>query len=166
MNHKQLIHQWITQFNPLDTVIDMTAGNGHDTYFLSHHATHVIAIDIQEEAIKATQERCKEQHNISYHVQSNAKYQHRRKVDGIMYNLGYLPGSDKSIITTATSTLQSLQHALPYVTKFITISCYRKHDGGDYEYQKVKRFVETNFTKIEVLEYQTELSPVTFLITI
>lgn len=66
MNHKQQIHEWIKAFTPIDTVVDMTAGNGYDTLFLAQHAKHVIAIDIQEDAIIATQERCKNHDNITY----------------------------------------------------------------------------------------------------
>lgn len=83
-----------------------------------------------------------------------------------MYNLGYLPGSDKSITTSAQSTVASLRNALPYVSRFISISCYRKHPGGDDEYLAVKDFVEEHFKQVEILEYETELSPVTFLITL
>lgn len=166
MNHKQLIHQWIQSFQPLDTIVDMTAGNGHDTFFLSQHANHVIAVDIQEQAINNTKLRCSDANNITYLNQSNADIDFNDSVQGLVYNLGYLPGSDKTITTSAESTLQSLRNALPYVTDFITLSCYRKHEGGNEEYLAVKHFIETHFTKVEILEYETTLSPVTFLIKI
>lgn len=166
MNHKQQIHEWIKAFTPLDTVVDMTAGNGYDTLFLAQHAKHVIAIDIQEDAIIATQERCKKHDNITYQLGSNDLYKFETGVDGLVYNLGYLPGSDKSIITTAHSTVTSLKNALPFVKRFISISCYRKHDCGDHEYHEVKAFVKDHFTNYQVLKYDTELSPVVFLISI
>lgn len=166
MNHKELYHQWLLNFKNLDTVIDMTAGNGHDTYFLAGIARKVIAVDIQIEAIEATKERCRAFSNIEYLHQSNATLPISTPIDGIVYNLGYLPGSDKTIITTKDSTIQSLQNILPYVKRFIAIAAYRKHEGGNEEYRAVKDFIEKNFTQVEVLEYETELSPVTFLITL
>lgn len=164
MNHKQYIHHWISQLDNLNTVVDMTAGNGHDTLFLAQHAKHVIAVDIQIDAIKATQVRCKEHSNITYKHASNDDIGLDKPVDGLVYNLGYLPGSDKTIITTANTTLKSLENALPYVKRFIIISSYRKHEGGNEEYLAIRSFIEKNFTQVEVLEYETELSPVTFII--
>lgn len=166
MNHKQQIHQWIKTFTPLDTVVDMTAGNGHDTLFLASLATHVMAVDIQAQAIEQTQLRCQNYDNITYHHHSNAIPFLKQHVDGLMYNLGYLPGSDKTITTTLETTLKSLELALPYVRNFISISCYRKHEGGNQEYLGVKDFVETHFNNYQILEYDTELSPVSFLITL
>lgn len=166
MNHKQLIHEWIKGFKPMETVVDMTAGNGYDTLFLAEHAQKVIAVDIQEDAILASRNRCKDYNNVTYLHMSNEDISLSEPVDGLMYNLGYLPGSDKSVITTKDTTLKSLKNALPYVTRFISISCYRKHAGGNEEYLAIKSFVESRFEIIEVLEYETELSPVTFLITL
>lgn len=66
MNHKQLAHLFMQKFlDETSNVVDMTAGNGHDTLFLAQHAKHVTAIDIQAEAIRSAQERTKEYHNIT-----------------------------------------------------------------------------------------------------
>ena len=54
-------HDWISRVVlPGDTVVDATAGNGHDTVFLARLAGpsgQVHAFDVQEEAIRATRER-------------------------------------------------------------------------------------------------------------
>ena len=53
-------HDWISRVVlPGDTVVDATAGNGHDTVFLARLAGpsgQVHAFDVQEEAIRATRE--------------------------------------------------------------------------------------------------------------
>lgn len=164
MNHKQQIHNWILQFRPLDLCIDMTAGNGHDTYFLALNSKKVITIDIQENAIQNTQKRCEDFDNIEYLVINHDKFNIKTKISGVMYNLGYLPGSDKSIITSHNSTIASLNNLINNIDKFITISCYRKHSGGNDEYIAVKQWVDTLPYQVDLLEYETELSPVTFLI--
>ncbi|WP_268890707.1 class I SAM-dependent methyltransferase [Erysipelothrix aquatica] len=167
MNHKQLAHLFMQKFlDETSNVVDMTAGNGHDTLFLAQHAKHVTAIDIQAEAIRSAQERTKEYHNITYLNQSHdlVDYALLAPITGVIYNLGFLPSSNKEIITTAATTIASLHRILPYVDKFIVVSCYLKHDGGYDEYLAVKNFVEALNKPYEVLEYETPLSPVTYLI--
>ena len=144
----------------------MTCGNGYDTEFLAGISEKVIAVDIQIDALENTQNRCAMHQNIDYKHMSHDLLTLSEPVDGLIYNLGYLPGSDKSIITRANSTVESLKNCLPMVTKFIAISCYRKHDGGNEEYHAVKDYVEATFKNVKTLEYETKLSPVTFLIEI
>lgn len=166
MNHKNKTHQWILQFSPLDLSVDMTAGNGYDTLFLAKHSKKVIAIDIQASAIENTRIKCEAFSNINYILCNHQNIVIPGKISGLMYNLGYLPGSDKTIVTHEDSTISSLNKLLTQTEKFITISCYRKHPGGEQEYLAVRKWVESLPYKFEILEYETELSPVTFLINL
>ena len=63
-------------------------------------------------------------------------------VAAIVYNLGYLPGGDKEIITGSGDTLSSLRNALLLLAKggLITVLCYRGHEGGEEEYLQVDSF--------------------------
>lgn len=56
-------------------------------------------------------------------------------ISAIMYNLGYLPGGDKKIITLPGSTLQSIAcgRSLLRSGGIMTILCYRGHAGGKDE---------------------------------
>lgn len=166
MNHKQEIHNWILQFKPLKICVDMTAGNGHDTYFLALNSNEVIAIDIQEEAINNTKYKCKEFSNIKYYFGNHQNFDIEQRISGLIYNLGYLPGSDKLLITNAQSTISSLNNLVNKTDQFIVISCYRKHPGGNDEYLEVKKWINSLPYEIDILKYETDLSPVTFLVNL
>eukprot|EP00878_Enallax_costatus_P043655 GHUV01051697.1.p1 GENE.GHUV01051697.1~~GHUV01051697.1.p1 ORF type:complete len:137 (+),score=48.76 GHUV01051697.1:34-411(+) len=58
----------------------------------------------------------------------------------VAFNLGYLPGGDKRIITQAGSTLQAVEAALEVVCPggLISIMCYIGHPGGLEEYEQVR----------------------------
>jgi hypothetical protein len=61
-----------------------------------------------------------------------------------MFNLGYLPGSDKSVITQVESTLQALEAGLQALGRqgAISIIAYRGHAGGLIEYEAVQQWVD------------------------
>ena len=56
-----------------------------------------------------------------------------------MFNLGYLPGGDKRIITSPESTLDAIQIAITYLAEggTLTIIAYRGHPGGQMETEAV-----------------------------
>ena len=139
-----------------DIVIDATAGNGHDTLFLSNCVGPngiVIALDKQVEAINSTK-RLLLQHdklNVRYEVADHAIMaslfqQYMKKVSCITFNLGYLPGSgDRSIITHSESTIQAL-HASVQLLKdqgCISVIAYRGHDHGLDEASAVDEWMRT-----------------------
>jgi len=63
----------------------------------------------------------------------------------IVYNLGFLPGSDKSVITKTESTLTSLTHAVDLIKTggLVSVMAYQGHQGGGDETQAVIDFFET-----------------------
>ncbi len=56
-------------------------------------------------------------------------------MDLIVYNLGYLPKSDKKVITEADTTLKSLNSAIDLLNSdgLLSITCYPGHCGGGKE---------------------------------
>jgi hypothetical protein len=78
----------------------------------------------------------------------------RESVFCIAYNLGYLPGSNKQVITTPSSTLTSLKsaHKLIGPGGVLSVTAYRGHQGGVEEYEAVKDCME------ELLEHQWNLT--------
>src|SRR5690625_5494608 len=65
-----------------ETVIDATCGNGHDTLLLSTlvgNAGHVLAFDVQEQAIQNTRKLLADKNltNVSYVHDSHAEIEHR-----------------------------------------------------------------------------------------
>jgi 16S rRNA C1402 N4-methylase RsmH len=103
------------KLRPGDIAIDATVGNGHDTLFLVDQVSpsgKVYGFDIQQAAIDSTWAKVESCCNAPQRpecltlIQANhadmdeiIPAQYHGKISAIMFNLGYLPGSDKSIIT-------------------------------------------------------------------
>jgi methylase of polypeptide subunit release factors len=115
MNHLDFAHQcWRSILTPEDTVLDATCGNGKDTLQLIQMVPSgkVVAIDIQPCAIDRTQkllEKCQvyDPEKVSLLLQSHVDLP-PLPYKLIVYNLGYLPGTDRQLTTQASSTLASL----------------------------------------------------------
>ena len=162
---------------PGDFTIDATAGNGHDTLFLAKAVGptgHVLAIDIQESAIEAARLRCAEYKDIiDFKVadHSNLRRWINRETGAVMFNLGYLPSSDKTIITQPESTLKAVVNALESLRNggILTIAVYYGHPGGDVEAEAVSLFTQsldqTRFTAIRY-EFLNQKNNPPFLIAI
>ena len=149
-----------------DLAIDATAGNGHDTLFLAEAVGPegtVWACDIQEGAIAATGRLLAEQGIRSVRlVQGDhaplleeLARDLAGRVAAIMFNLGYLPGADKSITTTAESTGTALGHALELLRPggVLTIVAYPGHAAGARESDAVDAFRD----RLQAPSFETEL---------
>jgi SAM-dependent methyltransferase len=153
-DHLELARHWWQQLvRHGDTVLDATCGQGYDTLALARLALAsdkgtVFAVDIQPQAIAATEKRLADA--LSPEILERVvllKHDHATVPVGLLampltlavYNLGYLPGSDKQLITTATGTLCSLQAVLPQIKAggAISIMCYLGHPGGIAEYDAI-----------------------------
>ncbi|TRX01450.1 class I SAM-dependent methyltransferase [Candidatus Methylobacter oryzae] len=141
---------------PGDIAIDATLGNGHDTLFLAEQvgpSGHVYGFDIQQAAIDSTREKFRqtllsERLTLLHasHAEMSGKIPafHHGKIRAIMFNLGYLPGGDKSIITLTDTTLSALTAAsrILAVDGIVTLLAYPGHQGGDSETGQVKNWCE------------------------
>ena len=65
------------------------------------------------------------------------------KIAAITFNLGYLPGSDKSIQTRAESTREALAASIQLLTPggCLCVTAYRGHSGGKTEAETVEAFM-------------------------
>ena len=124
--------------------IDATLGNGYDTDFLSKIFNKVYAFDVQKEAILNYKEKNIE--NVSLILDSHENFDKyiKENVDCIVYNLGYLPGSDKSITTKKESTLKSLESGLNLLKEngLMIIALYSGHEEGKKEKKAVLSYCE------------------------
>ena len=68
----------------------------------------------------------------------------RHKLAAVMFNLGYLPGAPKDIVTRTDSTLAALQQALAYlrVGGRVSLVLYRGHPGGQAEASAVRSYAQ------------------------
>ena len=176
-------HQFIQQHVCTgDVVIDTTVGNGHDTLFLASQVGQqgkVFGFDIQQQAILSAQSKIENEltvnnctlFNTSHsHITKQIPSQYHGKIKAIMFNLGYLPGSDKSVITQASSTLLALSSAIDLIMAggIITIMAYPGHLGGEDETEKVKNWCKqlnpTIFMTEQINSSEKKTAPLLFTI--
>ena len=143
----EMAHDFLAQvITPEDIVVDATMGNGHDTLFLAKLAKQVYAFDIQEQALEKTSQRIQEAGltNVDLILQGHETVdQFVTEVKAAIFNLGYLPSADKSIITQPQTTLEALEKLCRMLVKGgrIAIMIYYGHEGGDIERDAVLDFV-------------------------
>ncbi|QWB99607.1 class I SAM-dependent methyltransferase [Mycoplasmatota bacterium] len=106
-----LYRKILKDYQSIHISVDMTCGKGNDTLFLSEISKKVYSFDIQKNAINKAKELTKNKDNIIYICDNHEhilKYI-QEKIDVAIYNLGYLPGGNKDIKTTASTTIHSLK---------------------------------------------------------
>jgi len=132
--------------------VDATAGNGHDLLLLSNRVGEkgrVIGFDIQEEAIDNSLSLLKSEaayNNYKLVLDSHTmmKTYIEREVDVFVYNLGYLPGGDKTKTTLAKDTIISIEVSMSLLKRkgSIFIVSYPGHEGGYKEERAIYAFTE------------------------
>lgn len=156
MRLTEKVHQLLAQhIRAGDSSIDATAGNGHDTCFLAEQvgvSGQVIAIDIQANAIEATRQKiaaAQFEERVSLRqcdhaiVLEKLTESHRSNFSAIVFNLGYLPGSDKNVQTEASNTEKALKASLQLLRKngALYVTAYRGHPGGAIEAHMVENWM-------------------------
>lgn len=151
-----------------DSVIDATCGNGNDTLILANLALtpfsgSVLAFDIQESALEMTKSKLKENvssqmyNRITFHCACHSEFSSHVMAESItliVYNLGYLPGGDKSLTTKVETTLNSIRTALSLIKPhgLISITCYPGHEEGKKEESALLDFLR----ELDPKKYQCE----------
>jgi hypothetical protein len=130
-----------------DCVVDCTAGNGHDTLFLAElvgETGRVFAFDVQPAAIASTRTRLAEAGVLDRCTLHCVGHQSlgttlpaglHGKLAAVVFNLGWLPGYDKTCITRTDTTLVAVRDALDWlrVGGLLSIVVYPGHEGGEDE---------------------------------
>ncbi len=158
---QELCRPWLQEGS---IAVDATAGNGFDTVFLAQCVGvngKVFAVDLQPSAVMRTQERV-EALGLSErveciqgdHAELGQMLTDRNCVgiDCAMFNLGYLPHGDKSIVTRPASTLRALQSvdSVLVVGGIVSLLVYVGHEEGQEEGRVVRRWVEEQGERYEV----------------
>ncbi len=151
------VHTYLSKhLQPGDHAIDATTGNGYDTAHMASLVGSkglVIAIDIQKEAIDVTRKRlenlqCLRQVQLltgdHSEVLQSLCSTNTQTISAITFNLGYLPGSDKSIRTTPETTLRALEASQQLLKPngLLLVTAYRGHKGGQDEADTVARWMQ------------------------
>lgn len=149
MNNNTFVHKYIKGLiNKDDICVDMTMGNGNDTYFLSLLSKQVYSFDINETALKNTKEKIKDQNNATLILDNhiNVDKYVKEKVKLFIFNLGYLPNSNDKTITKANETLIAFKKSYNLLIDngYIVITFYRGHKGGKEEYYLLDKYISDN----------------------
>ncbi len=127
---------------PGGTAVDFTMGNGHDTLWLSKavgESGKVYAFDIQQQALDSTAALLAENgvQNVTLIKSSHhlAKDYVKEEICVGMFNLGWLPGGDKSITTLHETTLPAIADAIEMLAHGggLLIAVYPGHPEGEVE---------------------------------
>ncbi|STP28622.1 tRNA (mnm(5)s(2)U34)-methyltransferase [Enterococcus durans] len=152
---------------PGDHVIDATMGNGYDTVFMAEKigkTGHVYSFDIQKEALLSTKSKLTEQDLLDRtslflqgHETLGTVVDEAQPIKAGIFNLGYLPKSDKSVITlpetTRTAMEEILKRLVPRGRMILVV--YYGHEGGEKELDMVQDYCQSlPQEKYNVLKYQ------------
>lgn len=149
--------------------VDGTVGNGHDTTYLAKKVGptgHVFGFDIQELAIQNTKERLEKEavcdqvtlfEESHEHMTNLIPAEYHGKINGAIFNLGYLPGGDKEIVTTPTSTISAIEQLINIMAPegMIILVIYHGHPEGQVERDKLLDYVNSlNQQEMHALKYE------------
>ncbi len=141
-------------------IIDATLGNGHDLLYLATHSNasaQLLGIDIQASAIQASTERLAKADFADAMASGRLQLRHGSHsdllgaqypfgadaVDLVVFNLGYLPGSDHHLMTQPATTIEAVQGALSHLAPrgLITLVAYPGTPEGAAEEDALRQFL-------------------------
>lgn len=139
-----------------DRAVDATMGNGHDTLALARlvgPGGRVAAFDIQARALAQTRQRLDAAGLGAPVTLFQSSHEHMRltlpadwpgRVAAVTFNLGYLPGGDKRLVTRSESTIAALDQALQLLRAdgLLSLMVYRGHAGSSSEVAAVRAWLE------------------------
>ncbi|WP_035067656.1 tRNA (mnm(5)s(2)U34)-methyltransferase [Nitratidesulfovibrio termitidis] len=176
---------------PWPVAVDGTAGNGHDTLFLARLVGSrglVHAFDVQPRALARTAERLAEaglEERVVLHGRGHEELAAALaaplseslseslsvstdgaawppRIMAAMFNLGFLPGSDRSVTTRSETTLTALEALLPLMVPggVISLHVYAGHPGGADEAAALEeRFATLDWNCWRVARYEFANKP-------
>ncbi|PLR98220.1 class I SAM-dependent methyltransferase [Bacillus sp. T33-2] len=154
---------------PGDIAVDATIGNGHDTLFLANlvgPSGRVYGFDIQDEALLSTKSKLIQHGMIDRATLfCNGHEQiaecipplHHGKISGAVFNLGYLPGGDKKVVTAPKTTIAAVDQLIHLLEPggIIVLVIYHGHPEGAVERDYLLKYVRTlDQNLVHVLQYQ------------
>ena len=149
---------------PGDICIDATAGRGNDTAMLCElvgEEGHVLAFDIQEDAISSTRKLLEERNLLSraeLHLESHSemgKYLEEETVSCITFNFGWLPKGDHNIFTKKETRIPAIEAGLKLLSDggIMTLILYYGRETGFEEKDALLSYLPTlDSSKYTVVE--------------
>lgn len=131
-----------------DCAVDATCGNGHDTLQLARlvgDTGHVWGFDLQQQAITATASRLAQSGMMERVTLLQTGHEElnifvKTPIQVVLFNLGYLPGGERTIITRPETTVSALKQSLELLAAggVIMITIYQGHNGSQEEQAAVE----------------------------
>lgn len=131
--------------------VDFTMGNGHDTLWLTKEIGEngkVYAFDIQQQALDSTRnllqaENAPANYELILDSHSNVKKYVRENICVGLFNLGWLPGGDKSITTLRETTMPAVSAAIDLLDSDggILLAVYPGHEEGRLEGEMISSYL-------------------------
>lgn len=127
---------------------DMTVGGGNDSKYILENTSveRLYGFDIQKEAREKALSLIGNDERFIFNLRSHAEVDKYIKegLDLIVYNLGYLPGGDKTITTSYKTTIASLEKTLGLLNKdgIIILTIYPGHPAGKVESEKLEAYLQ------------------------
>ena len=147
-----------------DVVVDATMGNGYETQFIAELVTNIYDFDVQEEEKKKKKKRLDDagiknqifeknlsnlltEPSVNLILSGHEKLSEyvKEPIKAAIFNLGYLPKTDKSVVTKADTTLTALDALTNQlvVGGRIAIMIYYGHEGGMEEKDAVIKWTSS-----------------------
>lgn len=137
---------------PGDIAVDATVGNGIDTLFLSQQVGpegKVFGFDIQQNALDSARQRLASQgapDNVTLLLAGHERMAEllpdevRCAVGAVMFNFGYLPGGDETVITRPETSCAAIDAALSVMRRggVASMVLYTGHPGGAEEAEAIE----------------------------
>lgn len=146
-----LAHLFLQSFvHDGQNAVDATCGNGHDTLLLARlvgTSGHVWGFDIQRQAVAETGRKLAAaelsnrvtllqlgHENLAGHITAPLQV--------VLFNLGYLPGGDRAVITRPETTASALEQSLQLLAPggIVLVTVYPGHSGGTDEQATVEKW--------------------------
>ncbi|VTS36978.1 rRNA methylase [Streptococcus pseudoporcinus] len=154
-------HQFLdTILDANSILVDATMGNGNDTLYFAPKVKSLYAFDVQKKALQVTGEKLQKAQleNVQLIQDGHEKVDtYLDHADAAIFNLGYLPNADKSVITRAETTIEALRKLLRIlrVGGRIAIMVYYGHEGGRKEKDALLAYLrQLPQEKVAVMSYQ------------
>ena len=133
-----------------DVVVDATMGNGYDTQFLARtNATEKRLDDagIKNQIFEKNLSKLLTEPSVNLVLSGHEKLSEyvKEPIKAAIFNLGYLPKTDKSVVTKADTTLTALDALTNQlvVGGRIAIMIYYGHEGGMEEKNAVIKWTSS-----------------------
>lgn len=167
----------ISKVQSAKVLIDATVGNGHDLLFLLNHCSpkaKVYGFDIQIAAIENTRNKLESKHlngqcHLIHDCHSQLKTYVSQAIDLAIFNLGYLPGGNKSITTLSNTSLLAVQACLKLLAPggLISLMLYPGHPEGKIETEVIENYLKSvsqQYQSFYTKKSSASSSPIHYLI--